>query len=136
MAQHNITTVEQLIEYGRSSEKLTLEMVHEFIAHSSSDYKTDRLLTILLVAALTSTMTKTPHYSRSTSRWDSQMTICLPKEENTSTPLDDIVRIYLRDMGKINLLSSRQGEIMIAMRIEAGTKQVLQRYQNYRPALN
>ena len=128
MAQHNITTVEQLIEYGRSSEKLTLEMVHEFIAHSSSDYKTDRLLTILLDSGIDvydDENTPITHDQIDQMRFADDDSV-YQKEESSSTPLDDIVRIYLRDMGKINLLSSRQGEIMIAMRIEAGTKQVLQ----------
>jgi RNA polymerase primary sigma factor len=45
-----------------------------------------------------------------------------PKEELDRT--DDPVRMYLREMGSIELLS-RQGEIEIAMRIEAGREEMI-----------
>ena len=40
-------------------------------------------------------------------------------EEKTSEKSDDPIRMYLREMGGLNLLS-REGEIAIAKRIEAG----------------
>ena len=43
----------------------------------------------------------------------------LVKEEKTSEKSDDPIRMYLREMGGVELLS-REGEIAIAKRIEAG----------------
>ena len=40
-------------------------------------------------------------------------------EEKTSDKSDDPIRMYLREMGGVELLS-REGEIAIAKRIEAG----------------
>ena len=56
---------------------------------------------------------------KSTSR---ELTTTQPKEELDRT--DDPVRMYLREMGSIELLS-RQGEIEIAMRIEAGREEMI-----------
>ncbi|MGC6404688.1 MAG: RNA polymerase sigma factor RpoD [Candidatus Comchoanobacterales bacterium] len=127
MAQHTITSVEQLIEFGRSAEKLSIEMVQDFVAQSTSEFKTNRLLTILIDNGID--IIDDDNNVITVDQLDQHdfgdEEISYAKEEASSnTPLDDIVRIYLRDMGKISLLS-RQGEIQIAMRIEAGTKQVL-----------
>ena len=43
----------------------------------------------------------------------------LAKKKNKTGKTDDPVRLYLRDMGSVELLS-REGEIAIAKRIEAG----------------
>ncbi len=51
-----------------------------------------------------------------------ELTTTTPKEELDRT--DDPVRMYLREMGSIELLS-RQGEIEIAMRIEAGREEMI-----------
>ncbi len=51
-----------------------------------------------------------------------ELTTTQPKEELDRT--DDPVRMYLREMGSIELLS-RQGEIEIAMRIEAGREEMI-----------
>ncbi|MEQ8247623.1 MAG: RNA polymerase sigma factor RpoD [Alphaproteobacteria bacterium] len=61
----------------------------------------------------------TPDEKASTSR---ELTTTTPKEELDRT--DDPVRMYLREMGSIELLS-RQGEIEIAMRIEAGREEMI-----------
>ena len=42
----------------------------------------------------------------------------------TETRTTDPVRLYMREMGKVELLT-REGEINIAKRIEEGTRQVL-----------
>ena len=62
---------------------------------------------------------ETPEEKPSTSR---ELTTTTPKEELDRT--DDPVRMYLREMGSIELLS-RQGEIEIAMRIEAGREEMI-----------
>ncbi|MEK9947072.1 MAG: RNA polymerase sigma factor RpoD [Alphaproteobacteria bacterium] len=62
---------------------------------------------------------ETPEEKPSTSK---ELTTTTPKEELDRT--DDPVRMYLREMGSIELLS-RQGEIEIAMRIEAGREEMI-----------
>lgn len=49
----------------------------------------------------------------------------LPSEAGATTRVDDPVKLYLRDMGTVSLLT-REGEIEIAKRIEEGTKEVIQ----------
>src|SRR5205814_5054542 len=52
----------------------------------------------------------------------------VPAKSETKTPVDrtdDPVRMYLREMGQVELLS-REGEIAIAKRIEAGREAMIQ----------
>ena len=49
----------------------------------------------------------------------------LAVEPETSVKLDDPVRLYLKEMGMVSLLT-REGEVEIAKRIEEGEKEVLQ----------
>jgi RNA polymerase primary sigma factor len=48
----------------------------------------------------------------------------LPIEANPSTRIDDPVKMYLKDMGMVSLLT-REGEIEIAKRIQEGAKKIL-----------
>ena len=48
----------------------------------------------------------------------------LPIEANPSTRIDDPVKMYLKDMGMVSLLT-REGEIEIAKRIQEGAKQMM-----------
>jgi RNA polymerase primary sigma factor len=48
----------------------------------------------------------------------------LPIEANPSTRIDDPVKMYLKDMGMVTLLT-REGEIEIAKRIHEGAKKIL-----------
>ncbi len=45
-------------------------------------------------------------------------------EANPSTRIDDPVKMYLKDMGTVSLLT-REGEIEIAMRIQEGSKEMI-----------
>ena len=47
-----------------------------------------------------------------------------PASKSDSVSIDDPVRLYLREMGTISLLT-RKGEVEIAKRIEAGQEEVL-----------
>ena len=49
----------------------------------------------------------------------------LALEPETAVKLDDPVRLYLKEMGMVSLLT-REGEVEIAKRIEEGEKEVLQ----------
>ncbi len=49
----------------------------------------------------------------------------LALEPETTVKLDDPVRLYLKEMGLVSLLT-REGEVEIAKRIEEGEKEVLQ----------
>ena len=48
----------------------------------------------------------------------------LPIEANPSTRIDDPVKMYLKDMGMVSLLT-REGEIEIAKRIQEGAKEMM-----------
>ena len=52
-----------------------------------------------------------------------------PEKDDETGKTDDPVRMYLKEMGNVDLLS-RQGEIDIAKRIEEGRKQTINSFSN------
>ena len=91
------------------SEKLTSEQIED-------------LMTDLSGMGINITENEEPEYSDETQEQSSSKELVANNTESeTLDKTDDPVRMYLREMGSVELLS-REGEIAIAKRIEAGRK--------------
>ena len=92
-----------------TSEKLTSEQIED-------------LMTDLSGMGINITENEEPEYSDETQEQSSSKELVANNTESeTLDKTDDPVRMYLREMGSVELLS-REGEIAIAKRIEAGRK--------------
>ncbi len=91
------------------SEKLTSEQIEDFMTDLSG-------------MGINITENEEPEYSDETQEESSSKELVANNTESeTLDKTDDPVRMYLREMGSVELLS-REGEIAIAKRIEAGRK--------------
>ncbi len=126
--------IEQLTELSKNQGFVTLTQISEQL--SSSDSNSDaKLEKIISTLSETGIDVQENDESRATSvnsildekeefEPDQYLSNIKPSDEKQLST-DDTVRIYMRDMGKIDLLS-RTGEITIAKRIESGINMVLE----------
>ena len=115
MAEKLITkSFERLLDKGKHRGFITYEELGKSLGKRNSTNENIEKALIILVEEKITFVEKKSQY-QSNKKKESQST----NEEKTSDKSDDPIRMYLREMGGVELLS-REGEIAIAKRIEAG----------------
>ncbi len=115
MAEKLITkSFERLLEKGKYRGFITYEELGKSLGkRNSTNENIERAFIILADGKITLVEKKSQFQSNKKKETTTQT------EEKTSDKSDDPIRMYLREMGGVELLS-REGEIAIAKRIEAG----------------
>ena len=115
MAEKLITkSFERLLEKGKHRGFITFEELGKSLGkRNSTNENLERAFIILVDEKITLVEKKSDFQTNKKKESSSQI------EEKTSDKSDDPIRMYLREMGGVELLS-REGEIAIAKRIEAG----------------
>ncbi len=115
MAEKLITkSFERLLDKGKHRGFITYEELGKSLGkRNSTNENIEKALIILVDEKITLVEKKSQYQSNKKKEATTQT------EEKTSDKSDDPIRMYLREMGGVELLS-REGEIAIAKRIEAG----------------
>jgi RNA polymerase primary sigma factor len=115
MAEKLITkSFERLLDKGKHRGFITYEELGKSLGkRNSTNENIEQALIILVDEKITLVEKKSQYQSNKKKETSSS------GEEKTSDKSDDPIRMYLREMGGVELLS-REGEIAIAKRIEAG----------------
>ena len=115
MAEKLITkSFERLLTKGKHRGFITYEELGKSLGkRNSTNENIEKALIILVDEKITLVEKKSQYQSNKKKETTAQA------EEKTSDKSDDPIRMYLREMGGVELLS-REGEIAIAKRIEAG----------------
>ena len=115
MAEKLITkSFERLLDKGNHRGFITFEELGKSLGKRNSTHENlEQALIILADNKITLVEKKSDFQSQKKKELPSQT------EEKSSDKSDDPIRMYLREMGGVELLS-REGEIAIAKRIEAG----------------
>jgi len=115
MAEKLITkSFERLLEKGKNRGFITYEELGKSLGkRGSSNENVEKAFLIIADNSVTLVEKKSQYQSNKKKENTS------PQEEKSSDKSDDPIRMYLREMGGVELLS-REGEIAIAKRIEAG----------------
>ena len=116
MAEKLITkSFERLLDKGKHRGFITYEELGKSLGkRNSTNENIERAFIILVDEKITLVEKKSEYQSNKKKEATTNQT-----EEKTSDKSDDPIRMYLREMGGVELLS-REGEIAIAKRIEAG----------------
>ena len=115
MAEKLITkSFERLLDKGKHRGFITYEELGKSLGKRNSTNENIERAFIILVDEKITLVEKKSQYQSNKKKETSTQT-----EEKTSDKSDDPIRMYLREMGGVELLS-REGEIAIAKRIEAG----------------
>ena len=115
MAEKLITkSFERLLDKGKHRGFITYEELGKSLGKRNSTYENVERAFIILVDEKITLVEKKSQYQSNKKKEASS-----GSEEKTSDKSDDPIRMYLREMGGVELLS-REGEIAIAKRIEAG----------------
>ena len=115
MAEKLITkSFERLLDKGKHRGFITYEELGKSLGkRNSTNENIERAFLILVDDKITLVEKKSQYQSNKKKETTNQA------EEKSSDKSDDPIRMYLREMGGVELLS-REGEIAIAKRIEAG----------------
>ena len=115
MAEKLITkSFERLLDKGKSRGFITYEELGKSLGKRGSSNENVEKAFIIIADSLITLVEKKSQYQSNKKKENTG-----PSEEKSSDKSDDPIRMYLREMGGVELLS-REGEIAIAKRIEAG----------------
>tara|TARA_B100001093_G_scaffold497790_1_gene545122 strand:- start:923 stop:2797 length:1875 start_codon:yes stop_codon:yes gene_type:complete len=115
MAEKLITkSFERILDKGKHRGFITYEELGKSLGKRNSTNENIERAFLILVDEKITLVEKKSQYQSNKKKETSNQT-----EEKTSDKSDDPIRMYLREMGGVELLS-REGEIAIAKRIEAG----------------
>ena len=115
MAEKLITkSFERLLDKGKHRGFITYEELGKSLGKRNSTQENLEKAFIILVDDKVTLVEKKSQYQS-----NKKKELSVSSEEKTSDKSDDPIRMYLREMGGVELLS-REGEIAIAKRIEAG----------------
>ncbi len=115
MAEKLITkSFERLLEKGKHRGFITYEELGKSLGKRNSTHENIERALIILVDEKITLVEKKSEFQSNKKKDNTAQT-----EEKASDKSDDPIRMYLREMGGVELLS-REGEIAIAKRIEAG----------------
>ena len=120
MAEKLITkSFERLLDKGKNRGFITHEELGKSLGKRNSTNENIERAFIILVDEKITLVEKKSQYQSNKKKDSSSQT-----EEKSSDKSDDPIRMYLREMGGVELLS-REGEIAIAKRIEAGREKMI-----------
>ena len=115
MAEKLITkSFERLLDKGKNRGFITYEELGKSLGKRGSSNENVEKAFIIIADSLITLIEKKSQYQSNKKKENTG-----PSEEKSSDKSDDPIRMYLREMGGVELLS-REGEIAIAKRIEAG----------------
>ena len=115
MAEKLITkSFERLLDKGKHRGFITYEELGKSLGKRNSTNENIERAFIILVDEKVTLVEKKSQYQS-----NKKKETTVSQEEKTTDKSDDPIRMYLREMGGVELLS-REGEIAIAKRIEAG----------------
>jgi|TARA_B110000444_G_scaffold123775_1_gene116358 RNA polymerase primary sigma factor len=115
MAEKLITkSFERLLEKGKNRGFITYEELGKSLGKRGSSNENVEKAFIIIADSLITLVEKKSQFQSNKKKENTG-----PSEEKSSDKSDDPIRMYLREMGGVELLS-REGEIAIAKRIEAG----------------
>ena len=115
MSEKLITkSFERILDKGKHRGFITYEELGKSLGKRNSTYENIERAFIILVDEKVTLVEKKSQYQSNKKKETSSS-----GEEKTTDKSDDPIRMYLREMGGVELLS-REGEIAIAKRIEAG----------------
>ena len=115
MSEKLITkSFERILDKGKHRGFITYEELGKSLGKRNSTYENIERAFIILVDEKVTLVEKKSQYQSNKKKETSTS-----GEEKTTDKSDDPIRMYLREMGGVELLS-REGEIAIAKRIEAG----------------
>jgi RNA polymerase primary sigma factor len=115
MSEKLITkSFERILDKGKHRGFITYEELSKSLGKRNSTYENIERAFIILVDEKVTLVEKKSQYQSNKKKETSSS-----GEEKTTDKSDDPIRMYLREMGGVELLS-REGEIAIAKRIEAG----------------
>ena len=115
MSEKLITkSFERILDKGKHRGFITYEELGKSLGKRNSTYENIERAFIILVDEKITLVEKKSQYQSNKKKESSSS-----GEEKTTDKSDDPIRMYLREMGGVELLS-REGEIAIAKRIEAG----------------
>jgi len=115
MAEKLITkSFERLLDKGKNRGFITYEELGKSLGKRGSSNENVEKAFIIIADSLIALIEKKSQYQSNKKKENTG-----PSEEKSSDKSDDPIRMYLREMGGVELLS-REGEIAIAKRIEAG----------------
>jgi len=125
----DVTEVNQLISLGKEKGYLTYEEVNDVLpANLVAPEQIDDLMHIFgeneIEIVDTATKSDKPIDLETEKEDDATPEEAAPAAKPDNVTIDDPVRMYLREMGTISLLT-REGEVEIAKRIESGQNEVL-----------
>ena len=128
----HVSEINQLVSQGKEKGYLTYEEVNDVLP---SDVVTPEQIDDLMALfseneiAIVDTSSKGEKIAASKEGKKSDVEEDVQASKSDSVSIDDPVRLYLREMGTISLLT-RKGEVAIAKRIEAGQDEVLSAVAN------
>ena len=128
----HVSEINQLVSQGKEKGYLTYEEVNDVLP---SDVVTPEQIDDLMALfseneiAIVETASKREKFAASKEAKKGDMEEDAQASKSDSVSIDDPVRLYLREMGTISLLT-RKGEVAIAKRIEAGQDEVLSAVAN------
>ncbi len=115
MAEKLITkSFERILEKGKNRGFITYEELGKSLGKRGGSFENTERAFLIIADNKITLVEKKSEYQSNKKKESSSNT-----EEKTSEKSDDPIRMYLREMGGVELLS-REGEIAIAKRIEAG----------------
>ncbi len=116
----NITEVKKLIELGKTNQEVTYDEINEIIPDKLlNSEKIDEifiLLNQLGIDVVEESTEKTPAIPQKNKKKATSKKVAVSSD---SASIDDPIRLYLREIGKVSLLSGDQ-EVDLAKRIEEG----------------
>ena len=128
----HVSEINQLVSQGKEKGYLTYEEVNDVLP---SDVVTPEQIDDLMALfseneiAIVDTSSKGEKIAASKEGKKNDVEEDAQASKSDSVSIDDPVRLYLREMGTISLLT-RKGEVAIAKRIEAGQDEVLSAVAN------
>ena len=128
----HVSEINQLVSQGKEKGYLTYEEVNDVLpADVVTPEQIDDLMALFseneIAIVDTSVKGEKIAASKEGKKDSNEDDVTTPKSDSVS--IDDPVRLYLREMGTISLLT-RKGEVEIAKRIEAGQHEVLNAVAN------
>jgi RNA polymerase primary sigma factor len=115
MAEKLITkSFERLLDKGKNRGFITYEELGKSLGKRGSSYENVERAFVIIADNVVTLVEKKSQYQSNKKKESNSST-----EEKSADKSDDPIRMYLREMGGVELLS-REGEIAIAKRIEAG----------------